>query len=82
MSEHIMLLRGDIQNHTILIEDDNECEISPNELFWTILVSSGIWYTSYLISALLCLKPISVDNDEFECGKWIVWYIMDSLLLY
>ena len=40
-----MFLRGDIiQNHTILIEDDSECEISPNELFWTnnIAVSSGI----------------------------------------
>ena len=70
MSEHIIFMRGDvIQTHTILIEDDDECEIGTNEQFLSnIAVSSGIADIRVTVpQANITIE----DSDEFECGRWM-----------
>ena len=65
-----MFMRGDvIQTHTILIEDDDECEMGPNEQFLSNLaVASGIPD----IRVTVRQANITIDDsDEFECGTWM-----------
>ena len=68
MTEHIVFMRGEvIQTHTILIEDDDECEIDPNEQFLSVMaLISGIPGINVTVPRAL----ITIDDrDEFECGK-------------
>ena len=61
-------MRGDItQTHTILIEDDKECEYYPMEWFLSSLaVVSGVPD----ISVSMAQANITIDGgDESECGK-------------
>ena len=64
-------MRGDTtQTHTILIEDDDECENYPTEWFLSSLaVVSGVSD----ISVSMTQANITIDdNEEFECGKCLL----------
>ena len=79
MSERTIFMRGDvIQTHAILIEDDDECEMGPNEQFLSnIAVASGILD----IRVAVPQANITIDdNDEFECGTWMCRRVMCQYL--
>ena len=66
-------MRGDTtQTHTILIEDDDECENYPTGWFLSSLaVVSGVPD----ISVSMAQANITIDNnEEFECGKCLLEY--------
>ena len=61
-------MSGDIiQNHTITINDDDACEVDPNEYFYShITLDSGI----PSISVTVPQTKVTIDDyDDLECGK-------------
>ena len=61
--------RGDIiQTHTLTINDDDACEVGPNEYFYShVALDSGIPSISVTAPHI---KVTIDDNDEPECGKF------------
>ena len=62
---------GDVsQTHTVLVNDDDECEEDPNEIFFTnIVLDSGI--SDITVTVPQAFVTIN-DSDVFECGKYRV----------
>ena len=79
MTEHIVFMRGDVvQTYTILIEDDEECEIDPNEQFLSdMALVSGIPDINVTVpQALITID----DRDESECGKEFMYTLMIKIV--
>ena len=70
----IQFSAGDIiQIHTILINDDNNCEKDPNEnLFSNITLNSGV---PDILVTIPRTTIIIDDTAEPECGKLKLVYI-------
>ena len=68
----IQFSAGDaIQMHTIIINNDNECESYPNENFFSdITLDSGIPEVSVTVPRA---TVIINDTAEPECGKFPNW---------
>ena len=59
---------GDVtQNHTIIINDDNECEKDPNENVFSIISLDSVT-PEITVTVPRAIVTIA-DTDEVECGK-------------
>ena len=77
-SGSVVFKRGDaIKTHTIVIQDDDECELTQPEGFVSAITTVGsIFNIRIAVSHALIVLD---DSEEFECGKCLLGFMSHDL---